>query len=92
MFFFSTFCLVFRSFVVFLYVILSYLTASISRDRMLHWFWTECCSFYFAFTPFGSVNNAILGTVCVSLASFPFFTVFNISVGKKFGYKNFRSF
>ena len=26
---------------------------------MLNCFWTECCSFYFAVTPSGSVNNAI---------------------------------
>ena len=94
--FFSTCCLVFRSFVVFLHVILSYLTASIFRDLMLNCFWTECCSFYFAFTPFGSVNNAILGTVCGSLASFPFslfltFRSIRSLDTKIFGHFNFRT-
>ena len=50
---------------------LSYLTASTFRDPMLNCFWTECCSFYFAVTPFGSVNNAILE----SFASLIFITV-----------------
>ena len=80
------------SFVVFLHVILSYLTASIFRDSMLNCFLTGCCSLYSVVTPFGSVNNAILGPVCVSLASFLFLTVFNFSVNKKLAYESFRSF
>ena len=51
---------------------------------MLNCFWTESCIFYFAVTPFGSVNNAILGTRLRSLACFLSFTVFKISVIKRF--------
>ena len=60
--FFQLFVKFFSSFVVFLHVILSYLIASSFRDPMLNCFWTEYCSFYFVVIPFGSVNNAILGT------------------------------
>ena len=76
---------------VFLHVILSYLTASIFRDPMLNCFWTECCSFCFAVTPFGSVSNASLGTRLRNCCQLSLFTVFKISVNEKFGYENFRT-